>query len=80
MNALAIYDKLTAGRSRFIRVDRLCEEAGDAFPGLLPSKGELQAEGRLAQRDKKGLEKAQGLFLSEVLGFVLRLVYYRRGL
>ena len=67
MNALAIYDKLTAGRSRFIRVDRLCEQAGDTFPGLLPSKGELQAEGRLAQRDKKGLEKAQGLFLSQVL-------------
>ncbi len=67
MNALAIYDKLTAGRSRFIRVDRLCEQAGDTFPGLLPSKGELQAEGRLAQRDKKGLEKAQGRFLSQVL-------------
>jgi len=67
MNALAIYDKLTAGRSRFIRIDRLCEQAGEAFPGLLPSRGELQAEGRLAQRDKKGLEKAQGLFLSQVL-------------
>jgi thioesterase DpgC len=67
MNALAIYDKLTAGRSRFVRVERLCEQAADAFPGLLPSRSELQAEARLAQRDKKGLEKAQGLFLSEVL-------------
>jgi thioesterase DpgC len=67
MNAIAIYDQLTAGRSRFIRVDHLCEQAADGFPGLLPSKDELQAEGRLAQRDKKGLEKAQGEFLSRVL-------------
>lgn len=67
MNALEIYDMLTAGRSRFVRVDELCRRAAESFPGVLPSKAELEAEARLAQRDKKGLEKRQGEFLAEVL-------------
>lgn len=68
MNAIEIYDMLTAGRSRFLRIDELCRRAGEAFPGTLPSQAELDAEARLAQRDKKGLEKRQGAFLAEVLG------------
>ena len=67
MNALAIYDKLTAGRSRFVRVDELCARAAEAEPGLLPARQELEAEANLPLRDKKGLEKAQGEFLSECL-------------
>ena len=67
MNALAIYDKLTAGRSRFVRVDELCARAAEAEPGLLPAPQELEAEANLPLRDKKGLEKAQGEFLSRVL-------------
>ncbi len=68
MNAIEIYDMLTAGRSRFLRVDELCRRAAESFPGVLPSKADLEAEARLAQRDKKGLEKRQGEFLAEVLG------------
>jgi thioesterase DpgC len=66
MNPLALYDQITAGRTKFVRIDALCERAAEL--GSLPSREELQAEAQLAQRDKKGLEKAQGAFLAEVLG------------
>jgi len=64
---LAAYDALTAGRTRFLRVDELCRLAAERFPGLLPGAVELAAEAGLAQRDKKGLEKAQGKFLASIL-------------
>jgi len=67
MHAVEIYDRLTGDRGRFVRVDELCRRAAATFPGSLPSDAELAAEARLAQRDKKGLEKAQGEFLAEVL-------------
>lgn len=68
MNALAIYDKLTESRSRFLRVDELCRRAAQSFPATLPAADELAKEASLPQRDKKGLEKKQGEFLAEVLG------------
>jgi enoyl-CoA hydratase/carnithine racemase len=68
VNALAIYEELTAGRSRFLRVDDLCRLTGQAHAKTLPSEEELKAEARLAQADKKGLEKAQGEFLAQILG------------
>ena len=67
MNALAIYDKLTAGRTRFVRVDELCARAAQDFPGFLPSKNKMEAEARRALKDKQRLEIDQGLFLSQVL-------------
>jgi thioesterase DpgC len=66
--ALAAYDALTGGRSRFLRVDELCRSAAQRFPGLVPGAEALAAEARLAQKDKKGIEKAQGAFLAAVLG------------
>ena len=67
MNALEVYDELTERRTRFVRVDELCRRAGDEFPGLVPSSAELEGEARVAQKDKKGLEKRQGDFLSAIL-------------
>jgi thioesterase DpgC len=67
MNAVSIYEELTAGRSRFLRVDELCRLTGQIHPKSLPTEEELQAEAGLPQRDKKGLEKAQGEFLAQVL-------------
>ncbi|MDA1117230.1 MAG: enoyl-CoA hydratase/isomerase family protein [Proteobacteria bacterium] len=64
---LAAYDTLTAGRTRFVRVDELCRLAAERFPGLVPGAQELAAEAGRAQRDKRGLEKAQGAFLAAVL-------------
>ena len=66
-DALAAYDALTGGRSRYVRVDELCRNAAERFPGLVPGAEALAAEARLAQRDKKGLEKSQGAFLAAVL-------------
>src|SRR3954471_20156221 len=57
-----LYEKLTDGRRRFVRVDELCRRAPQ-----LPAEEALQAEARLPLKEKKGLEKAQGQFLSEVL-------------
>ena len=66
MQALRLYDELTAARTRFLRVDELCARAADK--GALPSKSELDAEARLPLKEKKGLEKQQGQFLAEILG------------
>jgi thioesterase DpgC len=67
MDALQIYDALTEGRRQFVRVDELCYRAAERFPGVLPSKADLAAEAPRLQKDKQGLEKAQGEFLSAVL-------------
>jgi (3,5-dihydroxyphenyl)acetyl-CoA 1,2-dioxygenase len=66
-HAASIYDALTDGRNTFLRVDELCRRAAERFPGLLPSAAELAAEAPLLQKDKRGVEIRQGLFLSAVL-------------
>jgi thioesterase DpgC len=68
MDALAVYDELTSSRTHFVRVDELCRLAAQLRPKHLPSEQQLQAEARLPQREKKGLEKAQGEFLAQILG------------
>jgi thioesterase DpgC len=68
MNALSIYDELTGGRSRFLRVDELCRLTGERHPKSLPGAQELAAEAQRPLRDKQGLEKAQGEFLAQILG------------
>jgi (3,5-dihydroxyphenyl)acetyl-CoA 1,2-dioxygenase len=65
MNPLTLYDRITAGRTQFMRIDALCERAGEA--GLLPTREALEAEAGLPQSRKTGLEKRQGEFLAEVL-------------
>ena len=66
-HASAIYEHLTDGRRRFIRVDELCRRAAEAFPGLVPSEEQLADEAPRLQRDKRGVEVDQGLFLAHVL-------------
>ena len=68
MNATQMYDALTEGRRKFVRVDELCYRAAERFPGLLPNADDLAAEAPRLQKDKRGLEKAQGEFLAAVLG------------
>jgi len=67
-HAPAVYDALTARRSRFVRIDDLCTRASEAFPGLVPAAAELEAESGLLLRDKEGLEIDQGIFFSHILG------------
>jgi (3,5-dihydroxyphenyl)acetyl-CoA 1,2-dioxygenase len=66
-DALAAYDKITAGRTRFVRIDDLCARAAAAFAGLVPSPAQLAEEAPRLQAEKKGLEKAQGEFLAAIL-------------
>src|SRR5262245_11219312 len=66
VNPLRVYDDLTAARTRYLRLDELCVQAGEK--GFLPAKDELDAEARLPLREKQGLEKAQAQFLADILG------------
>ena len=66
-HAIDIYDRVTESRRHFLRADELCRRAAAAFPELLPSDAELAAEAPRLQKDKRGVEIDQGLFLSAVL-------------
>jgi (3,5-dihydroxyphenyl)acetyl-CoA 1,2-dioxygenase len=63
----ALYDKLTNGGSKFLRVEQLVLEAAQIVPGLVPSAEALAAERRLLLKDKDGLEIDHGILLSHVL-------------
>lgn len=63
-----VYDAITDGRTKFVRVEELVYRAAELFPGLVPSRAEIAAEAGLLQRDKKGLEIDQGVLLSHILG------------
>jgi len=66
-HAVAVYERLTAGRTHFLRLEELVYAAADAFPGLTPSRAEVAAEARSKQGDKDGVEVDQGIFLAHVL-------------
>lgn len=63
----AVYDELTAGRSRYLRLAELAEAASAAFPGLVPGAGQLAAERGSQQAAKEGHEIDQGIFFHRVL-------------
>jgi len=63
----AVYDALTAGRTRHLRVEDLCYAAAESYPGLVPRRADVVAESRLRQSDKEGIEIDQGLFIAHVL-------------
>ena len=56
----AIYAALTNQFERPLRVAELVYEAAERFPGLVPTRAEIDAERALKQKDKAGLEIAQG--------------------
>ncbi len=62
-----IYDELTDGRSRHLRVSELLYAAAERFPGVVPSRAAIDAERQLLQKDKQGLEIAQGAFVARLL-------------
>jgi thioesterase DpgC len=66
-NIEAVYDALTEGFSRFVRVEALVLAAAEAYPELLPSGGQLGVEAGRALADKLGLEIDQAVFLAHVL-------------
>jgi thioesterase DpgC len=62
-----IYDELTAGRTRALRIDELARAGAALLPGILPDESELAGERELLLKDKDGLELHQGLFFSQLL-------------
>ncbi len=69
MNTYAdgVYDELTDGRTRQLRVAELATAAAYAFPGLVPTPEQLLQERSRVQADQEGHEIDQGIFLRAVL-------------
>ncbi|MFF8196125.1 (3,5-dihydroxyphenyl)acetyl-CoA 1,2-dioxygenase DpgC [Streptomyces bobili] len=63
----AVYDELTANRTRHLRVTELARAAAAAFPGLVPTDEQLADERARPQAHKEGREIDQGIFLQHVL-------------
>jgi thioesterase DpgC len=63
----ALYDELTDGRRRAVRLEELLYRAADRVPGLVPSEAEMEAERARPLAEKEGLEIAQGLLASAFL-------------
>jgi (3,5-dihydroxyphenyl)acetyl-CoA 1,2-dioxygenase len=62
-----LYDELTDHRSKPIRLEWLVNDASVLVPGLVPTHAEMEIERPLPLADKRGLELAQGLLISQVL-------------
>ncbi len=59
-----IYDKITNGYRRFLRVEELVYEVAGLCPSLCPTRTQVGTELQLLQVDKDGVEIPQGDFLS----------------
>ncbi len=63
----ALYDSLTDGLSRAVRLDDLLYEAAERVPGLVPTSAQMELERGRRLADKEGIELAQGLLTAEIL-------------
>ncbi len=61
-----IYARLTAARSRAVRLEALVEQAAELWPGLVPTAAELSREAQRMQHDKDGREIQQGILVGEL--------------
>ncbi|GAA4239895.1 hypothetical protein GCM10022254_62530 [Actinomadura meridiana] len=66
-HADAVYDLLTDDRTRRARLPDLVFAAADRFPGLVPTRRQMDAERAHVQADKEGREIDQGIFCAAVL-------------
>jgi len=66
-HAAGLYDALTRGCTRPLRVEDLVYRAAAEVPGLTPTPEEMDAERGRMLADKWGIEFAQGLLVSHVL-------------
>jgi len=66
-HAAQVYDVLTDGRGRHLRLAELLEAAAEAFPGLVPSAAQMADERSRTQARKEGREIDQGIFVRAVL-------------
>ncbi len=66
-HAESVYRKLTNRLEKFLRVEELVDEAAKLVPGLTPAPRQVNAESRLMQSEKDGVEIDQGIFLAQVM-------------
>jgi len=62
-----LYDHLTDGRRKFVRVERLVYDAAELVPGLAPTRAQVAAEAELRQSEKEGVEIDQGILCNQFL-------------
>ncbi len=62
-----LYEQLTNGYQRYLRLDELAFAAADLHPGLLPTRERIEQERLSGQADKEGHELGQGVFFCSVL-------------
>jgi (3,5-dihydroxyphenyl)acetyl-CoA 1,2-dioxygenase len=66
-HAAALYDAVTGGRTRSLRIEALLGGVAARVPGLVPTFAQMDAERARALPDKEGIEFAQGLLVGSVL-------------
>ncbi|MBX9943538.1 MAG: enoyl-CoA hydratase/isomerase family protein [Reyranella sp.] len=66
-HARELYGRLTDGRRKFVRIERLVYDAADLVAGLAPTRAEVAAESGLRQADKEGFEIDQGILCNQFL-------------
>jgi (3,5-dihydroxyphenyl)acetyl-CoA 1,2-dioxygenase len=66
-HAAALYDAVTGGRTRSLRVEALLGDVAARVPGLVPTSAQMDAERSRALPDKEGIELAHGLLVGSVL-------------
>ncbi|MGW1619919.1 enoyl-CoA hydratase/isomerase family protein [Streptomyces sp. NPDC002172] len=62
-----LYDELTEGRNRQVRLDELAFTAAENYPGLVPTRAQVSADRRLPQAEKSGGEVDQGILFAHLL-------------
>jgi (3,5-dihydroxyphenyl)acetyl-CoA 1,2-dioxygenase len=67
VHAEALYDALTGGRTRSLRLAELLGAAAAQVPGLVPAAADLAAERARPLPEKEGIEFAQGLLVGHLL-------------
>ncbi|GAA2728963.1 (3,5-dihydroxyphenyl)acetyl-CoA 1,2-dioxygenase DpgC [Actinocorallia aurantiaca] len=67
VHAQNVYDTLTDGCTRDVRLDSLVSAAALEFPGLVPTRDQLDAESTRMQAGKEGREIDQAIFFRGIL-------------
>jgi thioesterase DpgC len=66
-HAHEVYSVLTDNFSRYCQISDLVFKAADRFPGVLPTRGQIESERECIQAHKEGFEIDQGIFLRGIL-------------
>ncbi len=67
MAAGDLYDELTEGFTRPVRLEELVYRAAGRLPWQLPTREQMDAERGRPLAEKRGIELGQGAFLAEIL-------------